>query len=171
MKMLRKERDWNQGDLAQATGYSKEHVARIESEKGSSWVGEDFVAACAKAFKVPESRLFFDPALSPTPSNKQILDLVNEALMERDMLRDLQRQGIVPAAGTPAWNQMLRAGLAGRHIVETAEAQVARDERKSTVRPHVEPRNRDDEVSEADGLIDEAEAVLRPRSEKTKKRG
>jgi transcriptional regulator with XRE-family HTH domain len=96
-------------------------------ESGKSWPERKNLAAIASTLGVPESRLFADPDLIPTPTNKQILEAINEALMERDMLRDLQRQGLLPQRGSREWREMLMGGLTNRHIVETAEEQVERE--------------------------------------------
>lgn len=126
MKDLRDEKGLKQADLAEKTGFSREHIARIESKEGGSWVSEEFVSALATAFDVAETRLFLDPDCVPSPSNRQILETINTALMERDMLRNLQRQGIIPTTGSPQWKEMLRAGLKNRHVIETSEEQVGR---------------------------------------------
>lgn len=94
-------------------------------EEGRSWPERKNIAAIARTLDVPETRLFADPEYIPTPTNKDILDAISVALMERDMLRNLQKQGIVPKAGSPQWNEMLRAGLANRPSEETEDLAVA----------------------------------------------
>lgn len=128
LKDLRERKGWKQADLAEAAGFSREHIARIESKEGGSWVSAEFVTAIASAFGEPESRLFLDSDHIPSPTNKQVLDVIRDALMERDMLRNLQKQGAIPANGSKEWNEMIRAGLQNRPLIETAEDQFERED-------------------------------------------
>lgn len=83
------------------------------------------LTALATYYDIAETRFFLDPDFIPVPSNRQILEAVNMALMERDMLRNLQKQGIAPAAGSKQWNEMLRARLKDRSYLEAAESNTA----------------------------------------------
>ena len=78
LKALRAEKGWNQGVLAERSGFSLEQVKRIETD--ASWVSKDAVAALALALDVPESRLFLDPDLIPSPTIQDALRVIADTV-------------------------------------------------------------------------------------------
>lgn len=74
----------------------------------------------AHFYDVPVTKFFLDPDLLPRPSNHQILEAINTALMESDMLRELQRLEVIPKPGSPEWNSMIAAGMRNRATVKEA---------------------------------------------------
>jgi transcriptional regulator with XRE-family HTH domain len=112
IKELRQERSWTQADLAQNSGFSKSHIAQVESKEGGTWVSEEFVAAMAGAFQVPETRLFRDPNLPLT--TKQVIAWIRDAAGDAAGARYLAAESLLPKMGSPQWNEMTRKVISAR---------------------------------------------------------
>jgi transcriptional regulator with XRE-family HTH domain len=115
--------DLSQFALGEKVGVDQTTIQRWET--GKTWPSPEDFAKLEVALGIRLSELLdrnVDIA-PPVPSNKQVLDVINTALMERDMLRNLEQQKVLPQRGSPQWNEMLRAGLKNRsHIESLAES-------------------------------------------------
>lgn len=77
LKRLRKERDWNQADLAAKTDLSVAMIAHLES--GHKWASDSTIKLLAHVFMVPPSELFRNPNAIIKPTLNGALTVLTEA--------------------------------------------------------------------------------------------
>ena len=78
MKLLRFNKNWNQSQLAEASGYSVENIKKLET--GATWISASGVTQLAKAFNVEEDMLFFDNEKTQKPNLKDAFEVISNAL-------------------------------------------------------------------------------------------
>lgn len=78
LRDLRKARGWSQEKLSEFAQVDFQVVQRAEG--GTAFPRQDKLTALAAALGVPESRLFLDPEAIPTPTPKEALAVLADAL-------------------------------------------------------------------------------------------
>jgi transcriptional regulator with XRE-family HTH domain len=85
----RERRGWSQSECAERSGMSLRGIQNVEA--GDRFPREENVAGIARAFGLEEWRLFVPQDAAPRPTPAEALDVLREALEERQPPRTLLR--------------------------------------------------------------------------------
>lgn len=78
LKHLRKQKGWNQLELAENSGYSLENIKKLETV--GTWISADGVTKLSKAFGCSEAELFSDRETGPLPTLSEALTALTKAV-------------------------------------------------------------------------------------------